>query len=159
MELGYAEKWPAKAVGVYKDSKMATKGQKMTHFREYHKIMKNNEIFLSNHRFMQKYSFSEVQETRNSKKIRSSQLYQAKNRSKIAKVGLKCQKSFKIQIFLLILLEKPKRLSSLLSYNLWNWAMLKNDQRKPWGASKDPKMTKKRAKNDSFKGISKNNEK
>ena len=117
MELGYAEKWPAKAVGVSKDPKMATKGQKMTHFREYHKIMKNNEIFLSNHRFMQKYSFSEVQETRNSKKNRPSWLYQAKNRSNIA-IGLKWQKSFKIQIFLLIRLVKPKRLCSLLSKKL-----------------------------------------
>ena len=61
----------------------------MTHFREYQKIMKNNEIFLSNYRFMQRYSLSEVQETRNSKKIRPSWLYQAKNRSNIAKVGLK----------------------------------------------------------------------
>ena len=61
----------------------------MTHFREYQKIMKNNEIFLSNYRFMQGYSLSEVQETRNSKKIRPSLLYQAKNRSNIAKVGLK----------------------------------------------------------------------
>ena len=61
----------------------------MTHFRENQRIMKNNEIFLSNYRFMQRYSLSEVQETRNSKKIRPSLLYQAKNRSNIAKVGLK----------------------------------------------------------------------
>ena len=44
---------------------------------------------------MQKYSLSEVQETRKSKKIWPSLLYQAKNRSNIAKVGLKWQKSFK----------------------------------------------------------------
>ena len=69
MELCYAEEQPAKAVGVSKDPKMAKKGQKMTHFREYQKIMKNNEIFLSNHRFMLRYSLSEVQETRSSKKI------------------------------------------------------------------------------------------
>ena len=63
--------------------------------------------------------------------------------AKKAKNGQKWQKSFKIQIFWVIWSEKPKLLSSLLSYNLWNWAMLKNDHRKPWGASKDPKMTKK----------------
>ena len=64
-----------------------------------------------------KYSLSEVQETRNSKKNRPSWLYQAKNRSNIA-IGLKWQKSFKIQIFLLIRLVKPKRLCSLLSKKL-----------------------------------------
>jgi len=36
-----------------------------------------------------KYSLWEVQETRNSNKIRPSWLYQAKNRSNIAKVGFK----------------------------------------------------------------------
>ena len=80
---------------------------------------------------MQRYSLSEVQETRNSKKIRPSLLYQAKNRSNIAKVGLKWQKSFKIQIFGLIWLEKPRLLSSSLIYNSKMWPMLDNGQWMP----------------------------
>ena len=49
MELDCAGKRPAKAIGVSKDPKIAKKKGKMTHFREYQKIMKNNEIFSSNH--------------------------------------------------------------------------------------------------------------
>ena len=58
--------------GVFKDPRLAKKGPKMTHFREYQKKRKkkkNNENVLSNHRFMQKYTLSEVQEARNSKKF------------------------------------------------------------------------------------------
>ena len=46
-----------------------------------------------------KYSLSEVQETRNSKKIRPSWLYQAKNRSNVAKVGLNDKKASKFKFF------------------------------------------------------------
>ena len=43
----------------------------MTYFKQCQKkkTKKNNEIFLSKHLFMQKYSLSEVQEIRNRKKI------------------------------------------------------------------------------------------
>ena len=101
---------------------------------------------------MQKYSLSEVQETRNSKKNRPSWLYEAKNRSNIA-IGLKWQKSFKIQIFWL---KKNQNVFVVYSVkNLWNYAMLKNNQRKPWGGSKDPKMAKKGPKMTQFRDYQK----
>ena len=90
MELGYAEKRPAKAVGVSKDPKMAKKRTKNDSFWGISKNNKKNlKSFYQIIDSCKKYSLSEVQETRNSKKIRPSWLYQAKNRSNIAKVGLK----------------------------------------------------------------------
>ena len=62
---------------------------------------------------------------------------------KKAKNGQKWKIYFKIQSFWFIWLEKPKDLSSLLSYNLWNGTMLKNEQWTLLGASKDLKMAKK----------------
>ena len=55
--------------GPLRTLKWQKKGSKMTHFRQCQKMKENNEIFLSKHLFMQKYSLSEVQEIRNRKKI------------------------------------------------------------------------------------------
>ena len=80
----------------------------MTHFRKYQKIMKNNEIFYliidsCKNIVSVKYKRLEI-----AKKNRPSWLYQAKNRSNIAKVGLKRDKSFKIHFFLVNMIRKTK---------------------------------------------------
>ena len=87
---------------------MATKGQKMTHFRECHKIMKNNETFLSNHLFMQKHSFSEVQETRNSKKKSTLMAVSGQKQVKYSQSRLKMTKKLQNSNFLVNLIGKTK---------------------------------------------------
>ena len=46
MKLGFAEKQPVEAVwGLLRTPKWPKKGPKMTHYRQYQKIKKNNETF------------------------------------------------------------------------------------------------------------------